>query len=130
MNEYPTFNINEDYFIHFTPLSRAKEILNSGHLLSNPPYKKFGIVGIQAISAKHGTYLPSVQSDHIETNEDIVAVVFKTNALPKIGHGEEVIWGEEIEKLTLINPKIIPKQQAINILQKGENIDTFFYTKS
>ena len=125
---FPTFNLEDDFFIHFTPLSRAKEILSSGYLLSNPPYKKFGISGIQAISAVYGTFLPGVQTTHIKTDEDIVAVVFKTNILPDIGHAEEVIWKEHVEKLPLINAKIITKQEAIKILQKGKNIDTFFYT--
>lgn len=124
---FPTFNLSDDFFIHFTPLSRAKEILHSGHLLSNPPYKKFGISGIQAVSAIYGTFLPGVQTTHIKSDEEIVAVVFKTNIPPDIGHAEEVIWQEHVDKLPLLDAKIITKQEAIKILQKGKKVDTFFY---
>ena len=106
-------NIKDDLFIHFTPKDRAEQIVESGKLLFNPPYEKFGIEAIGAISAIWGEFVPGVQTTHID-GDDIVAVLFKTNSIPKYGYVEEVLWGNDV---ALINPQIISKEDAIKILR-------------
>lgn len=118
----------DDSFIHFTTAKRAEEILASGKLLVNPPYQKFGIAGVQAISVNHGNYVPGTQNTHIDTSDDsgIVAVWFTTNTLPKYGYVEEVIWSKDVN---LVKAKIISKDDAISRL--GHNAidvdDMLFY---
>lgn len=109
-------DVRKDSFIHFTPASYAKEIVESGKLLANPPHPKFGIAGVQAISLGYGKVVPGVQSTHIKTKEPIVAVWFKTNAVPKVGYGEEVIWPRDVP---LINPKILSADKAWALLRKA-----------
>jgi len=105
-------NIKDDEFIHFTQPERASQILKDGKLLINPPYEKFGGSSINAISVVFGKSLPGVQTTHIES-ESIVAIIFKTNSIPKVGFVEEVSWDKDVN---LINPKIISKEKAISIL--------------
>lgn len=131
MNEIK-INLADDSFIHFTLEDRAKEIIKEGKLLSNPPYKTFGISGVQAISVTHGEYVPSVQTTHIERGEEsesdeVVAILFKTNTMPKVGYPEEVIWPEN-KNVNLINPKIISQEEAIRLLKpKSEEDKTLIY---
>jgi len=96
-------DLNKDVFVHFTPLDRAKEILQSGKLLMDPPHRGFGIYAVCAVSAVWGTFVPEVQSSHIK-GKDIVAVVFKTGTIPQYGRPEEVIWKQDV---SLTNPRIV-----------------------
>jgi hypothetical protein len=106
-------NVLEDQFLHFTPRSRAKEILKSGKLLMRPPYQKFGTDTVDAVSLTFGTHLPGVQTTHIK-DPDVVAIIFKTNTIPQSGYGEEVKW---IGDVNLIDPKIIELPQAEKMLK-------------
>lgn len=117
MDETKTVKLAEDSFLHFTYLNRAKEILASGKLLANPPYDKFGISGVQAVSINHGMFLPGVQLTHLQKddNEDkIVAILFKTNTIPKIGFIEEIIWSGDVN---LIDPQIVDMEAAIGMIR-------------
>ena len=121
-------NVNDDSFIHFTTPERANEIVKSGKLLMNPPYKKFGTDTVNAVSLKYGASYPGTQSNHIGDN--LVAVLFKTNTIPKIGYSDEVVWKTDVN---LINPKVIPKDKAISMLgnfdsgkdEDGDEIDFY-----
>lgn len=130
--DIPTVQLNDDIFIHFTYASRAKEIVESGKLLVKPPYKQFGIEGTQSVSVKHGGWVPGVQITHLMKDKDkdkedrIVAIMFSTDTLPKIGYTEEVIWNTDVN---LINPKIISASQARQLLSKNKNpLDVFKYS--
>jgi hypothetical protein len=118
-------NIQEDEFIHFTTSDRAKQILEAGRLLFKPPHAKFGTDTVDAISLVYGSYLPSVQTTHIDNQDDLVAVRFKTNAIPDAGYSEEVKW---LSDVPLINPQIISKEEAIRLLQNTpEKLDEDAY---
>lgn len=110
-------NLSEDSFIHFTYEDRATQIIKSGKLLSDPPYAKFGIAGVQAISVNHGQFIPGVQLSHLEIGDTlrntIVAIWFKTSSIPKYGYPEEVIWEGDVK---LINPQIISVEEAKRML--------------
>ena len=116
----------DDSFIHFTYDDRAQEIIDSGKLLANPPYAKFGIAGVQAISVKFGVFVPGVQLTHLmktrREDQKIVAVMFKTRTMPKVGYPEEVIWPEGVD-VELNNPKIISVVQARRILAPRSDQD-------
>lgn len=115
-------NIKDDLFIHFTSKVRAEQIMESGKLLFDPPYEKFGIEAIGAISAVWGEFVPGVQTTHID-GDDIVAVIFKTNSVPKYGYAEEVLWDNDV---ALINPQIISREDAIKILNtNGSQVGEF-----
>lgn len=114
-------SITDDTFVHFTYANRAKEIVDQGVLLAKPPYDKFGIEGVQAVSVKHGQFVPQVQLTHLsDSDQEVVAVVFKTRTLPKIGYPEEVIWNKDVQ---LINPTIVSKEDAASMLQSGNDDD-------
>jgi hypothetical protein len=111
-----------DEFLHFTPMSRARQILQSGKLSMEPPYKKFGTDTVDAVSVRHGTWLPSVQFIHTQTtpNDPIVAILFKTNVLPYAAYPEEVKWNIDVP---LISPRIISKIQARGLLKPSTDQD-------
>ena len=112
-------DIAKDTFIHFTPQSRAEQILSSGRLLKNPPYKKFGIDAVTAISLSYGSFKGGVQYTHIsnDSNDPIVAIVFKTRTLPqKRNYVEEVYWHEDV---ILDKPKIISVREAKSLLNRS-----------
>jgi hypothetical protein len=116
-------NLSEDAFIHFTYNSRADNIIKDGKLLAKPPHKAFGIAGVQAVSVSHGWYVPGVQVTHMQPAPDgdpIVAILFKTREMPRIGYPEEVIWDNDVG---LINPKKITMEQGINSLGKRTEKD-------
>lgn len=115
-------NVINDSFIHFTYRNRAEEIINNGKLLINPPYDKFGIEGVQAVSVNYGEYIPSVQLTHLQNNEnnDIVGLHFKTNTVPDYGYVEEVIWKRNVN---LINPTILSVEETIKLLKNRTNND-------
>jgi hypothetical protein len=106
----------DDEFIHFTTASRAKQILQNGKLLMEPPYKKFGTDTVDAISLRHGMFNPGVQFTHIKITPDdpLVAILFKTNLKPYAAYPEEVKWNVDVP---LINAKIISKNQAQSLLK-------------
>lgn len=112
-------DVKNDIFIHFTTQKRALEIIGTGKLLLDSPYGGMGAYATFAVSAIYGSYLPTVLN-HIDKwslkeNSEVVGVEFKTNTVPKIGHIEEVSFGEK--DVNLINPKIISEERAINILK-------------
>lgn len=104
-------DVEKDTFIHFTPRSRAKQIIESGKLLADPPYEKFGIEGVQAVSLGYGSYTPGVQTTHTKTPKDdpLVAVVFRTSTTPEHGYIEEVQWDGDVE---LKEPRILSSEEA------------------
>lgn len=112
----------DDEFLHFTPLSRAKQILQSGKLLMNPPYKKFGTDSVDAVSVRHGQFNPGVQFTHTPTTPDdpIVAIHFKTKILPYAAYPEEVKWNTDVP---LLNATIINKAQAQKMLKPPKDQD-------
>lgn len=108
---------SKDTFVHFTPLSRAKQILSEGKLLMRPPYPKFGTDAVNAVSLSYGSYVPSVQTNHIKTGpqDPVVGVVFKTSSKPWTGYSEEVIWKRDVP---FQGPaKIVSKSKAIGMLR-------------
>lgn len=112
-------DVTKDVFIHFTLSDRANGIKASGALLNNPPYEKFGIDGVQAVSSLYGTHVPGVQTTHLRT-PDFVAVVFRTNAQPKVGHCEEVIWPGDVP---VSDFRIVQPAEAVSMLRgTDENI--------
>jgi len=115
-----SLSLRDDAFIHFTPQSRAREILASGRLLFNPPYKKFGIDSVTAISTSFGSAVAGVQTTHIkETPDDpIVALWFKTNTLPpKINYPEEVYWSSDV---VFTKVKLLTKREGLSILSRSK----------
>ena len=108
-------NVTKDRFVHFTYESRAQEILDSGALLANPPYKKFGIEGVQAVSAIWGRLTSGVQFSHLKGKEDLVAIVFSTTNEPDIGYPEEVIWKHDVSFSG--RPRIVSFSEGKRILK-------------
>ena len=115
-------NLSDDQFIHFTYLSRAHEVIAEGKLLADAPYKEFvGIAGVQAVSVRNGRHVPGVQYQRLlnrdDNNEEVVAIIFRTNTMPRIGYPEEVIWDGDVN---LISPKIISQKEAIHQLENNK----------
>ncbi len=48
--DFYLMDLSRDRFVHFTTRDRAAEIMESGRLLMRPPYKKFGIDAVAAVS--------------------------------------------------------------------------------
>lgn len=111
-------DVEQDTFVHFTPQSRAKQILESGKLLADPPYKKFGIKGVQAISLGYGESVPQTQTTHIKgvsEKDPLVAVIFQTSTTPKSGYSEEVVWSEDVD---LRGGRIVSGDDALKMLEE------------
>lgn len=92
-------DVEKDQFLHFTTMSRARAILDSGGLMLDPPpgIKKFGGDGVYAISIVYGRSVPGTQRTHINPlHGPIVAVVFKTKTVPVVGFREEVRWDRDV----------------------------------
>lgn len=104
--------LSEDTFVHFTTPERAKQIIDEGKLLMNPPYKKFGTDTVNAVSFIYGMHKPTVQHTHLGSDE-VVGIVFKTDTMPKYGFPEEVVWKTDVN---LINPKIVEHDVAASKL--------------
>ena len=135
-------SIAEDAFIHFTPLSRARKIKKSGRLLMRPPYDKFGIDAVTAISRTYGSLVPSVQTTHIKLDDEdeeladeesagdeLAAIIFRTNTLPKYGRVEEVVWERDV---VFTDVDIISPEEAEDFLARtskaiGDNEIVFYY---
>jgi len=115
-----TKDVTEDSFIHFTTEERAEQILSEGKLLFNPPYEKYGIDAVTAISTTYGTLVDAVQLNHIDG--DPVAILFTTHTVPDIGYIEEVIWHEDV---ILDTADIISVGAAISMLSKTDPIDEY-----
>jgi hypothetical protein len=110
-------DLRDDLFIHFTPPERAEQILADGKLLMRPPYKKFGIDAVTAVSAVWGMWLPAVQTTHSK-RDDMVAIAFRTNTVPKYGHPEEVVWDQDV---VLRDARILPFSKAKAMLQSADD---------
>lgn len=111
-------DVEHDTFVHFTPQSRAQQIIESGKLLTDPPHKKFGIEGVQAVSLGYGDYTPEVQTTHTKTDEKdpLVAVVFRTQTSPSHGYIEEVQWDQDV---ALHEPRIVSSEEAQKMMKES-----------
>ena len=119
-NKFFEMNVSDDHFIHFTTLSRAKQIMESGKLLQNPPHDRFGIDATSAVSLNYGGNIPGVQTTH--SKEPLVGIVFKTNTKPDYGHVEETVWHEDVE---LMDPKVIRASDGVELLNNTKEDITF-----
>lgn len=112
-------SVKDDRFVHFTTEERAKEILKSGKLLMDPPYEKFGIDAVNAVSTTYGSYVPTVAVTHLKGQ--VVSIIFKTDTEPDYGVVEEVVWKTDVN---LIDPKIESKEKGISLIKNTpEKID-------
>jgi len=122
-------SVKDDSFVHFTTKERAKEILEKGKLLMDPPYEKFGIDAVNAVSTTYGSFVPTVTVTHLKGQA--VSLIFKTNTEPDYGVAEEVIWKTDVN---LIDPKIVSKEKGISLLkgtsEKIDDQDQVLYKKS
>lgn len=109
-------DVRKDRFIHFTTQDRAKQILEAGKLLMDPPYKKFGADHVAAVSLVWGAYVPGVQTTHIGS-KDLVGLIFKTNKRPDSGHPEEVVWHFDVP---IKNPKVVSLREGIRLLKRAD----------
>lgn len=107
-------DVSKDEFIHFTPVARAQEILESGKLLHRPPYKKFGGDAVYAVSTQWGGFEPRVATTHYG-DVDLVGILFKTSAKPKVGFWEEVSWDRDVP---LKQARIVPYSKAVGMLRR------------
>lgn len=110
-------DLAKDAFIHFTPADRAKQIVASGKLLMNPPFKKFGPDAVYAVSVKWGSFRPRVQTTHYG-NVPLVGILFTTTTMPKIGYTEEVVWDRDV---VMHNPKVLPYNQAVSLINAARD---------
>ena len=119
-------NVEDDVFLHFTLRDRAYKIREMGALLRQPEgIKKFGTDTIDAVSLIWGDFVPGVQTTHLG-DEDIVAIIFKTDVPPKYGYVEEVKWG--VERLPIYDVRIVPFEEATQMLRNSpEHIDEMDY---
>jgi hypothetical protein len=99
--------VEDDFFIHFSDREIAKKIVSERKLSVEEGYSNFAVSGVW------GAYVPGVQHTHIDS-DDIVAVMFKTDTVPSIGHVEEVTWDKDV---ILIGPKIIELAEAALVLR-------------
>ena len=114
-----SMDLKKDRFIHFTPESRARQIVSDGKLLMNPPYRKFGIDAVTAVSLVWGEAVEGVQTTHIKMGEGekLVGVVFKTDTLPEYSYIEEVIWHRDVR---LIRPEIVSHSKGLSMLRRAK----------
>jgi hypothetical protein len=118
-------DLSRDRFVHFTTRNRAAEIMESGRLLMRPPYKKFGIDATAAVSVVWGSFLPGVQTTHIDADKsDLVGVVFQTKVMPEVGYPEEVLWKQDV---VLVNPKVVPYAKAKGMIRGSSDFDGQVY---
>jgi poly(A) polymerase len=113
---YHYLPVEDDIFVHYTTPERAKQILESGKLLMRPPYEKFGIDAVNAVSTSYGWDVPGVQSTHIKNGDELVAIKFRTKTKPEYGSPEEVVWHEDVE---LIDPEVISQKDAVETLRSA-----------
>ncbi len=115
---YHLIDVSKDRFIHFTPRSRAAQILKDGKLLMRPPYKKMGIDAVNAVSLVWGQFVPGVQTSHtkLDPGDDLVGIVFQTTTTPDYGFVEEVVWKRDV---ALRNPKVVSFSQGKGLLSRA-----------
>ena len=123
--DFYLMDLSRDRFVHFTTRGRAAEIMESGRLLMRPPYKKFGIDAVAAVSTVWGSFLPGVQTTHIDADKrDLVGVVFQTKVMPEVGYPEEVLWKQDV---VLVNPKVVPYAKAKGMIRGSSDFDGQVY---
>lgn len=123
--DFYLMDLSRDRFVHFTTRHRAAEIMESGRLLMRPPYKKFGIDATAAVSMVWGSFLPGVQTTHIDADKsDLVGVVFQTKVMPEVGYPEEVLWKQDV---VLVNPKVVPYAKAKGMIRGSSDFDGQVY---
>lgn len=120
-DEYFFMDLKEETFIHFTSLKRAQNIIKEGKLLLNPKIDNRlpGAYAVFAISLTYGSFVPGVLSSIDKyskmDNSEPVALIFKTNTMPKAGFPEEVSFGEK--DVDVINPSIVSKEEGMSMLR-------------
>ena len=134
-----TMNLAQDKFIHFARRERIPEIAKTGKLLLNSPHtgERPGASGVFAVSLIYGLSVPSVQipvqvgTTVKEPNENLAAIIFKTDTKPKYGYAEEVIWETDVN---LIEAKAITIEEGIKLLSntpdaltEDEEMDVIYY---
>ncbi len=123
--DFYLMDLSRDRFVHFTTRDRAAEIMESGRLLMRPPYKKFGIDAVAAVSTVWGSFLPGVQTTHIDSDKrDLVGIVFQTRTMPEVGYPEEVLWKKDV---VLVNPKVVPYAKAKGMIRGSSDFDGQVY---
>ena len=123
--DFYLMDLSRDRFVHFTTRDRAAEIMESGRLLMRPPYKKFGIDAVAAVSTVWGSFVPGVQITHIDSDKrDLVGVVFQTRTMPEVGYPEEVLWKQDV---VLVNPKVVPYAKAKGMIRGSSDFDGQVY---
>jgi len=127
-NAHYLMDVKRDRFIHFTTLERLRGIVQTKKLLMNPPYDKFGIDAVTAVSAIYGESVPGVQTTH--NKEPLAAIFFSTRTIPQYGRVEEVIWDKDVE---IKSYKIITMKHGIEMLNnsrmKIDDQDMVHYSK-
>ena len=111
-------DVSKDQFVHFTTFERARQIVDAGKLMMNPPYAKFGGDAVYAVSAVWGDSVIGTQTTHIK-GKNIVAIVFQTNTKPKYGFVEEVVWERDV---ILRNPKIVTKNKGLSLIRGANSV--------
>ena len=114
----PAYKVDlfRDRFVHFTTPAYAAQIKKSKKLLKDPPgVKKFGGDSVYAVSLEWGRWQPGVQTTHIGKSLPLVAVLFTTSKVPKVGFPEEVIWDSDVPLSTVA---VVPVAQALRQLKK------------
>ena len=123
--DFYLMELSLDRFVHFTTRDRAAEIIESGRLLMRPPYKKFGIDAVAAVSTVWGSFVPGVQTTHIDSDKrDLVGVVFQTRVMPEVGYPEEVLWKQDV---VLVNPKVVSYAKAKGMIRGASDFDGQVY---
>ena len=131
-NKHYLMDIRRDRFIHFTLVPRLNEIIQTKKLLMDPPYKKFGIDAISAISLLYGKSVPGVQTTHhnVKNEDELGAIMFSTKTIPKYGVIEETVWETDVN---IIMFKLLTTKQAKNKLtqniMKLDDQDMVHYSK-
>ena len=111
-------DVSKDQFVHFTTFERARQIVDAGKLMMNPPYAKFGGDAVYAVSAVWGDSVIGTQTTHIK-GKNIVAIVFQTSTKPKYGFVEEVVWERDV---ILRNPKIVTKSKGLSLIRGANSV--------
>jgi len=75
-------DIRDETFLQFTKPKEAQAIVNDGYLRFIKGMDRPGILALCGISLTYGKFFPSVQTAHIGSTGELVAVIFKTNSVP------------------------------------------------
>lgn len=119
-------DLSKDSFVHFTALSRGLQIIRDGKLKLENEHHGHGPVGVFAVSTTYGQQVPSVQH-YIKnfSDEPMVAILFTTDTVPKVGFPEEVIWKEDVN---LTSADMIKAEEAMELLKPHEEDNDFTVT--